>query len=120
MRVAAVLVLAVPLVSLCFVLTRTAAADAAASGISACLDENGDFTTDGASNSYVFTLTNKCGKRIKCTIDAYVTGAKGADSGHGTLIIEPKAKRSASKKSFSMRVKQAAGTAQVSRGCKFL
>jgi hypothetical protein len=96
----------------------TAPSDSAANDIAACIGQNGDFQSRGKVNSFVFTIENKCEKRLKCTIDAYVTGAKGPDSGHGTLIVGPKSDGDAAKKSFSMRVKVAAGTAQVSHNCK--
>ncbi len=85
-----------------------------------CIDQNGDFATHGKSYSFVFTLTNKCEKRLKCTIDAYITGAKGPSSGHGTLILAPKSHGDAAKKAITMRVKLPGGTAQVSRDCKVL
>jgi hypothetical protein len=91
---------------------------AAASDTATCIEENGDFQTQGKVSSFVFTLQNKCEKRLKCTIDADVTTAKGPASGHGTLIVEPKSHGDAAKNSFSMKVKAAGGTAQVSRDCK--
>jgi hypothetical protein len=94
------------------------AGDAAAASIADCIDENGDFASQGKTNSFVFTLANKCEKRLKCTIDAYIIGAKGPLSGHGTLILAPKSRGDAAKKAFTMKVKMAGGTAQVSRDCK--
>ncbi len=91
-------------------------ADAAAKSIADCIDENGDFASHGKTNSFVFTLANKCEKRLKCTIDAYITGAKGPSSGRGTLILAPKSRGDAAKKAFTMRVKMAGGTAE--RDCK--
>jgi hypothetical protein len=103
----------------CAALAPAALAEsAAASDTAACIDENGGFQTHGNVNSFVFTLQNKCEKRLKCTIDAYVTTARGPASGHGTLIVEQKSHGEAVKKSFSMKVKLAGGTAQVSHDCK--
>jgi hypothetical protein len=121
MRAAPVLRLAVLSFVICANFARVASADnaaAAASDAAACVDENGDFETNGSAKSFVFTIKNKCEKRLKCTIDAYVTTAKGPASGHGTLVIEPKSHGDAAKKSFTMKVKVAGGTAQVSRDCK--
>jgi hypothetical protein len=86
--------------------------------VAACIEQNGGFQTQGKVDSFVFTLQNKCEQRLKCTIDAYVTTAKGPASGHGTLIIAPKSHGEAAKNSFAMKVKAAGGTAQVSHDCK--
>jgi hypothetical protein len=117
MRAAAVLMLAV-LSLFCSAPGSVASAEEAA--VAACLDQNGDFQAQGKVDSFVFTLQNKCEKRLKCTIDAYITTAKGPASGHGTLIVEPKSHGEAAKKSFSMKVKAAGGAAQVSHDCKVL
>jgi hypothetical protein len=123
MRAGPVVGLAVLSFMLCATLARAASADgtaAVASDAASCVDENGDFETNGSAKSFVFTITNKCEKRLKCTVDAYVTTAKGPASGHGTLVIEPKSHGDAAKKSFTMKVKVAGGTAQVSRDCKII
>jgi len=89
-------------------------------GVAACIAQDGDFHSKGKVNTYVFTITNTCEKRLKCTVDAYVTTAKGPDSGHGTLIVGPKSQGAAAKRSFTMRVKAPGGTAQVSHSCNFI
>lgn len=88
--------------------------------ISACIAQDSDFHTQGKVNTYAFTMQNKCEKPLKCTTDAYVTGAKGSDSGHGTLVIAPKSQGAAAKKSFVIKVKEPGGTAQISHDCKVL
>ncbi len=93
-------------------------AAAAPASIEDCIDDNGDFTTTGKRYGFVVTLANKCEKRLKCVIDAYVTGAKGPSSGHGTVILAPKSQGEAATKSFAMKVKLPGGTAQISRTCK--
>jgi hypothetical protein len=102
--------------------TAAAQPDAAAAPatINDCIDENGDFITTGKRYGFVATLVNKCEKRLRCVVDAYITGAKGPASGHGTLILAPKSQGDAAKKSFTIRVKTPGGTAQMSADCKAL
>jgi hypothetical protein len=82
-----------------------------------CLAETGDYVTHGSTMSYVIGIENRCGKRLKCKIDAYVVGAKGPASAHTTMILGP-ASSGAAKKSYPMKVKAVGGTAQVSRDCR--
>ena len=97
---------------------RQAPAADAAKDPQSCLAETGDYVTHGNSVTYVIGLENKCDKRMKCTIDAYVVGAKGPASGHTTMILGAASSGAAAKKSYPMKVKAAGGTAQVSRDCK--
>jgi hypothetical protein len=83
-----------------------------------CLAETGDYVTQGNRVAYVIGIENKCDKRMKCTIDAYVVGAKGPASAHTTMILGAASSGAAAKKSYTMNVKAAGGTAQVSRDCK--
>jgi uncharacterized protein YaaQ len=94
-------------------LAEDAPAPDPAKDIQACLDETGDFVTHGTSFTYVIGLENKCAKRLKCTIDAYITGAKGPVSVHTVMVLDAK-----SKKTYPAKVKTSGGTAQVSRDCK--
>ena len=72
----------------------------------------------GKRISFLITLENKCEKRLKCEIFAYVIGAKGPSSGHAVLVLGAKSSGAAAKKSYAMRVNAAGGTAQVSHDCK--
>jgi hypothetical protein len=92
--------------------------DPGTTGQAACIDETGDYQTHGNAVTFVIGLSNKCDKRLKCTIDAYVVGAKGPSSGHTTLIIGATSSGTAAKQSYAMKVKMAGGTAQVSRQCR--
>ena len=92
----------------------------AAPDVQSCLQESGDYVTHGRAIAYVIGLSNTCGKRIKCTIDAYVVGAKGPASGHTIMILGAQASGAAAAKTYAMKVKASGGTAQVSRDCKFL
>jgi hypothetical protein len=92
--------------------------DPGTTGQAACIDETGDYQSCGGTVTYVIGLSNKCDKRLKCTIDAYVVGAKGPASGHTTMILGAASSGAAAKKSYAMRVKAAGGIAQVSRQCR--
>jgi hypothetical protein len=95
-----------------------AAAPGAATDLQSCLNETGDYVTHGNAVTYVIGIANTCDKRLKCTIDAYVVGARGPASGHTTMILGAQSSGAAAKKTYTMRVKSAGGTAQVSRDCK--
>jgi hypothetical protein len=92
--------------------------DPGTTGQAACIDETGDYQSHGNAVTFVIGLANKCDKRLKCTIDAYVVGAKGPSSGHATLILGATSNGAAAKQAYAMKVKMAGGTAQVSRQCR--
>jgi hypothetical protein len=92
--------------------------DTGTTGQAACIDETGDYQTHGNAVTFVIGLSNKCDKRLKCTIDAYVVGAKGPSAGHTNLIIGAISSGAAAKQFYAMKVKMAGGTAQVSRRCR--
>lgn len=92
--------------------------DLGTTGQASCIDETGDYRSHGAAVSFVIGLANKCDKRLKCTIDAYVVGAKGPSSGHTTMFLGAASSGAAAKKTYAMKVKAAGGTAQVSRQCR--
>ena len=85
----------------------------------ACIEETGDYVTHGNAVTYVIGLENKCDKRLKCKIYAYVVGARGPASGETTMVLGAKSS-GAAKQSFAMKVKSAGGMAQVSRDCRML
>jgi hypothetical protein len=92
--------------------------DPGPTGQATCIEETGDYQTHGTAVTFVIGLSNKCDKRLKCTIDAYVVGAKGPSSGHATLVLGAASSGAAATKSYAMAVKMAGGTAQVSRQCR--
>lgn len=93
-------------------------AEPGTTGQAACIDETGDYETQGTTITYVIGLANKCDKRFKCKIFANVTGAKGSSLGQTTMILGARSSGAAAKKTYAMKVKAAAGTAQVSRECR--
>jgi len=92
--------------------------DAGTTGQSGCIDETGDYEAHGAQVTYVIGLQNRCDKRLRCKIYAYVVGAKGPSSAQTTLILGAVSSRAAAKGTYAMPVKAAGGTAQVSRECR--
>jgi hypothetical protein len=60
---------------------QQAAPDTAAARQTNCIDETGDFASHGNVVTYVIGFQNKCEKRLRCTLDAYVVGPKGPTSG---------------------------------------
>jgi hypothetical protein len=87
--------------------------------LQACLQETGDFTTRGKAAFYVIGIANTCARRLRCEIFANVTGVRGSTLGHNVMRLGP-AGSAAAKQAYTMRVKGAGGTVQVSRDCKAL
>lgn len=82
-----------------------------------CISDRADFKDVNGQAVFVVELKNACDKRIRCVVDAYVTTAKGPTSGHATLTIDGKA---GAAKSYSMKIGQSSGMANMSRVCNFL
>lgn len=85
-----------------------------------CIKEESGYREEGGRFAYVTTLTNACETRVSCTIHASVMQAKGAFSGHKTLVLAPSSKGDAARKSYALKVAMAGGIAQSSRQCKVL
>jgi hypothetical protein len=82
-----------------------------------CIRDSADFKDVAGQALFIVELKNACDKKIRCVVDAYVTTAKGPTSGHATLTIDGKA---GAVKTYSMKIKQASGMANMSRDCRFL
>ena len=83
-----------------------------------CVTSNTDFKEKGKAATFEVDLVNTCEMRLKCTVDAFVIGARGQAQGHGTLILEPAPKGQYTRKAYVMKVKSAGGMANVSHSCK--
>lgn len=92
--------------------------DVGTTGQSACIEETGDYETHGPKITFVIGLQNKCDKRLRCKIYAYVVGAKGPSSAQTTMTLGAVSGGAAAKRTYAMPVKAAGGTAQVSRECR--
>ncbi len=86
--------------------------------VQACLQETGDYRTEGRAVAYVIGITNTCDKRLRCEIFANVIGARGSSLGHAVMILGPTSQGAASRKTYATQVKEAGGIAQVSRECR--
>jgi hypothetical protein len=93
-------------------------ADAGTTGQSKCIDENDHYKMRGKQPTLVIELANRCEQRLKCRVFAYVTSAKGAAQGRGTIVLAPRSQGEAAKKSYAMKVKMIGGSSQSARECK--
>ena len=85
---------------------------------SACIAQDSTWVRQGRGIAFAIELTNKCELRLQCRVFAYVTSAKGAAQGHGTLRLAPKSKGAAATQRWSMKVKMSGGSAQSARECR--
>ena len=85
-----------------------------------CVTSNTAFKEKGKAATFEIELENSCDERLKCTVDAFVTGARGQAQGHGTLILAAAPKGQTTRKAYVMKVKSAGGMANVSHSCKSL
>ena len=83
-----------------------------------CIAEQADFKLRGKQPIFEIVLENKCERRLRCRVDVYVTSARGAAQGHGTLLLPPAAKGQSTSKRWSLPVKMTSGSAQSSRDCR--
>ena len=83
-----------------------------------CIAENNHYDRTGKTISYMIELENKCDKRMRCEVFVYVLQARGPSSGHAFMILGPKSKGAAAKKTYALKVKEVGGMAQVSRECR--
>jgi hypothetical protein len=83
-----------------------------------CVTSNTAFKAKGTAATYEIELQNTCDIRLKCTIDAFVIGARGQAQGHGTVILAAAPKGQTTRKAFVMAVKSMGGMANVSHSCK--
>jgi hypothetical protein len=93
-------------------------ADAGTTGQSKCIDENDHYKMRGKQPTLVIELAHRCEQRLKCRVFAYVTSAKGAAQGRGTIVLAPKSQGAAAKMSYAMKVKMIGGSSQSARECK--
>ena len=93
-------------------------AETGTTGQSQCIAQDSSWLRQGRGIGFTIELTNKCEQRLKCRVFAYVTSAKGAAQGSGTLLLAPAAKGQAATKRWSMPVKMAGGSAQSARECR--
>ncbi|MEH2476982.1 hypothetical protein V1282_000339 [Nitrobacteraceae bacterium AZCC 2146] len=96
-----------------------AADDGEMNAKSCIIDKDLNFHDDNGKYTFRMDFENDCARSITCTVDAYITGARGPSSGHAILLFAAKT-QAPTPKSYTMKVKAAGGTAQVARSCTFL
>jgi hypothetical protein len=55
---------------------------------------------------------------LKCQVYVYVISAKGPVQSHATLVLAPKSRGAAAKKSYVLKVKMLGGITQSTRKCR--
>lgn len=83
-----------------------------------CIDENDGWITRNGKPMFIIQLENKCEQRLTCKVYAYVTSARGATQGHGTIKLAAKSKGAAAKGTFVMPAKKIGGSSQSDRECR--
>jgi hypothetical protein len=87
-------------------------------GQESCIGQTEGYETHGRVVTYVITLSNKCDKRMRCEVFAYLTSAKGPALGHGVLRLGPKSSGANATRTYTMRTRMAGGSAQLARECR--
>jgi hypothetical protein len=94
------------------------AAEKGATAQASCIDEDDHYTRNGKQPMFVIELTNKCAQRMTCKVFAYVTSARGAVQGHGTIRLAAVAPGQPTKGNFTMKAKSMGGSSQSDRECR--
>jgi hypothetical protein len=93
-------------------------ADDGTTGQLKCISEEDNYVRLGKGVGFRVELTNQCEQRITCKVFVYITSAKGAAQGRGTIVLAPKSAGAAAKNSFTMRAKMNGGSSQSARECR--
>jgi hypothetical protein len=83
-----------------------------------CVTSNTEWKEKGKLTTFEVELQNTCDMRLKCTVEAFVTGSGGQAQGHGTIVLEAAPKGQTTRNAYTMKVKSAGGMANVSHSCK--
>jgi hypothetical protein len=83
-----------------------------------CVTSNTAWRENGKSTMFEIELLNSCDVRLKCTVDAFVIGARGQAQGHGTIVLAAAPKGQTTRNVYAMKVKSAGGMANISHSCK--
>jgi hypothetical protein len=95
-------------------------ADKGTTAQSQCIADSGGFKQSEEGAAYTIELANKCEQRLQCRVYVYVISAKGPAHGHATLVLAPKSRGAAAKKTYALKVKMLGGMAQSTRECRVL
>jgi hypothetical protein len=101
-------------------ITPSRAADDVEPTAKSCIvDKDMGFYAKSTNYTFAMNFENTCDRPITCTVDVYVTGARGPTSGHTVLTFPPRG-QTPSQNSYILNVKAVNGSAQVGRACNFL
>lgn len=93
-------------------------ADAGTTGQTKCISEDDHYVRLGKGFGFRIELTNKCEQRIRCKVFVYITSAKGAAQGRGTIVLAEKSRGPAATGTFTMKAKMNGGSSQSTRECR--
>ena len=93
-------------------------ADAGTTGQLKCISEDDHYVRLGKGVGFRIELTNQCEQRITCKVFVYITSAKGAAQGRGTIVLAPKSRGAAATNSYTMKAKMNGGSSQSTRECR--
>ena len=94
-------------------------ADKGITGQLKCITEDDHYVSLGKGVGFRIELTNQCEQRIACKVFVYITIAKGAAQGRGTIVLAPKSKGAAAAKgAYTMKAKMNGGSSQSTRECR--
>ncbi len=97
--------------------TSTAPTNASTTAQSPCITQDTGWNERGKHRVDLYIeLTNACREPVICRVFAYVTTAKGAAQGRGTLRMDGKDSAHA-KRRWTMRVPMRGGSIQLAREC---
>lgn len=72
------------------------------------------------AKTYTFELTNRCERRVRCTVNAYIVTSFGPVSLKRTVVLAPASKGDKARRAIAVKLKEDGGTANASRACKVL
>jgi hypothetical protein len=93
-------------------------ADAGTTGQTQCISEDDHYVRIGKGFGFRIELTNMCEQRIRCKVFVYITSAKGASQGRGTIVLAQKSRGPAATGTFTMNAKMNGGSSQSTRECR--
>ena len=95
-----------------------AQAPAAPAAPARCTSEQSGFRAQNGVNTFFVEVTSACEKRQRCTINAYVVSSRGARAAQGTVTLGKASPGQEAKKTWTMRMAENGGMANMSWSCK--
>jgi len=83
-----------------------------------CIDENDHHVMRRKQPMFMIEFTNKCEQRFTCKVFAYITSARGASHGRGTIVLAPQSHGAAASGSYAFKTKSNGGNSISDRECR--